>query len=199
MASCERILVVDGRIGGLVAAAALRRQGFAPELVERSPEWRATGTGLGVLANGMRALRALALDRAVAQAGVVMRRWRYCNAQGKVLCDTDLEALWGEVGPCIGIERGELLEALLAGAAGVPARLGIAVTGLTPATDRITVDFSDGSRADYDLVVGADGIHPTVRTLALGGPQPRYAGQVVWRSVIPARLSGLEGMRPAHR
>ena len=195
MANAERILIVGGGIGGLAAAAALQRQGFASELVERSPEWRASGTGLGVLANGMRALRALGLDDTVARAGVVMRRWRYCDAGGEVLCQTDLAALWGGVGPCIGIERGWLLEALLAGAAGVPARLGIAVTGLTPAADRVSVDFNDGSRADYDLVIGADDMHSTVRALALGGPRPRYAGQVVWRGVIPTTLSGVDGMQ----
>jgi 2-polyprenyl-6-methoxyphenol hydroxylase-like FAD-dependent oxidoreductase len=194
MATVERILIVGGGIGGLSLAAALHQQGFAPELVERSPAWRATGAGIGMLANGMRVLRMLGLDGAVTQAGAGLRHWRYCNSQGELLCDTDLEALWDGVGPCIGIERSKLHEALLAGAVAVPARLGIAVTGLTQDADRVTVAFSDGSRAEYDLVVGADGIHSTVRALAIGGPPPRYAGQVVWRSLIPIRPSGLDDM-----
>jgi FAD-dependent urate hydroxylase len=194
MVAIERILIVGGGIGGLSLAAALHRHGFTPELVERSTEWRTTGTGLGVLANGMRALRVLGLDGAVTQAGAVLRHWRFCNAQGEVLCDTDLEALWGDVGPCIGIERGSLLEALLAGAAAVPARLGIGITELIQEAARVIAAFSDGSWADYDLVIGADGIHSTVRTLAWAGLPPRYAGQVVWRSVVPTRPSGLDDM-----
>src|SRR5262245_8791194 len=130
MATIERILIVGGGIGGLTLATALHRHGFTPELVERATEWRASGTGIGVLANGMRVLRVLGLDGAVMHAGAILQHWAFCNAAGDVLCDTDLEALWGEVGPCVGIERGQLHEALLAGAAAVPARLGITVTGL---------------------------------------------------------------------
>ena len=41
----------------------------------------------------------------------------------------------------------------------------------------------------------ADGIHSTVRTLAIGGPPPRYAGQMAWRSITPTRPRGLDDMR----
>src|SRR4051812_42398519 len=125
MAIAERILIVGGGIGGLSLATALHQRGFAPELVERGKEWRASGTGIGVLANGMRMLRTLGVADAVERAGVVLRGWTYCNARGERLCRTDLEALWGDVGPCVGIERGELQRVLLAGASAVPARLGV--------------------------------------------------------------------------
>jgi 2-polyprenyl-6-methoxyphenol hydroxylase-like FAD-dependent oxidoreductase len=46
------------------------------------------------------------------------------------------------------------------------------------------VSFSDGSSGSYDLVVGADGVHSTIRTLAMGGPPASYVGQVSWRFVV---------------
>jgi 2-polyprenyl-6-methoxyphenol hydroxylase-like FAD-dependent oxidoreductase len=52
--------------------------------------------------------------------------------------------------------------------------------------------FADGSAGDYDLVAGADGIHSTVRGLAVSQTAPSYAGAVSWRSIIPARPGGVD-------
>jgi 2-polyprenyl-6-methoxyphenol hydroxylase-like FAD-dependent oxidoreductase len=46
------------------------------------------------------------------------------------------------------------------------------------------VRLSDGSAGDYDVLVGADGIHSAVRRLVFDGPEPRYVGQVSWRMVV---------------
>ena len=117
MAHVERVLIVGGGIAGLTLATALAQQGFKADLVERNPVWHTVGAGIMVQANGMRVLRALGLGAAVEQAGVVVRRWGFYNQQGELLCETDLEALWGEVGPCIGITRSRLQEVLLADSA----------------------------------------------------------------------------------
>lgn len=191
MAEVGRVLIVGGGIGGLSLATALQRRGCAAELVERSPAWPALGAGIALHANGVRMLRGLGLGEAIDQASAVLRRWSFHDEHGATLCETDLEALWGEVGPCLGITRIRLQEILLAGAAPVPHRLGVAVTAVAADTDRVSAGFSDGTSGDYDLVVGADGIHSTVRRLAVGPVEPAYAGTMGWRSVIPARPPGV--------
>src|SRR5215470_18298678 len=137
MAHVDRILIVGGGIAGLTLAAALHQQGFKADLIERSPSWHAVGAGIAVQPNGIRVLRALGLGPAIEQAGTVIRHWDFCDQQGEVLCETELEALWRGIGPFIGIARTTLQQVLLAGAAAVPSRLGTSVISLTQAEHRV--------------------------------------------------------------
>jgi 2-polyprenyl-6-methoxyphenol hydroxylase-like FAD-dependent oxidoreductase len=198
MVKIDRTLVVGGGIAGLTTAAALHRHGFATELVERQPTWAVPGAGFVVHANGMRMLRGLGLDEHVASAGTVVRRWQFYDAHGRLLSDTDLEAVWGGVGPCIGIVRPLLHSALRQGVGAVPCRLGTAVTSLTQDDRGVTVTYSDGTSRSYDLVVGADGIRSTVRALTMATTPPVYLGAMNWRSTAPICPSGLENALQMH-
>ncbi len=185
MANIERILIVGGGIAGLTLARAFHHQGFRAELVERSPSWQATGAAIQLHANGMRILHALGLGEAIEQAGAAIHHWMYCDQFGEVLCQIDLAEIWGEPDPCTAIDRPRLQQILLAGAAPVPCRLGTSVASLMQDEQWVQVSFSDGSTSDYDLVVGADGIDSTVRTLVMGPLQPDYTGLMIWRSLAP--------------
>jgi hypothetical protein len=82
----------------------------------------------------VRVLRALGVGEAVDRTGALLRRWGFFDQQGELLCETDLGELWRDVGPCLGIARVRLQEALLTGAAAVPHRLGVSLTAADPAT-----------------------------------------------------------------
>ncbi|HLW69422.1 MAG TPA: FAD-dependent monooxygenase [Candidatus Binataceae bacterium] len=195
MARIERILIVGGGIAGLTAATAFHRKGFTTEVVERDKTWPAVGAGIAVQPNGMRILNVLGTGAAVEQAGTVIRGWGFCDQHGELLCETDLQVLWGHVAPFIGIERSKLHQALVARAAVVPHRLGISLTSLSQDSHCVSVGFSDGSTGEYDLVVGADGISSTVRTLAISNASPADLGAMNWRSIAPIRPLGLSALR----
>jgi len=195
VAKIETVLIVGGGIAGLTLGRALYRQGFSVELVERSTAWRAEGGGIAVQPNGMRMLRALGLDAAVERAGARICHWRFCDQAGEILSESDLDALWGDVGPFIGIERMRLQQVLVESVSSVPCRLGMSIRSLTQQDDRVSVTFSDGLSGSYDLVVGADGISSTVRALALSAPSPAYTGAMAWRSIAPIRPRGLTNLQ----
>jgi 2-polyprenyl-6-methoxyphenol hydroxylase-like FAD-dependent oxidoreductase len=189
----KRVLIVGGGIAGLSLNLALRDGPWEVELAERGTGWDQPGAGLAVQPNAMRALGRLGVAAAVERAGVVISRFGYYDQHGDPLCDIDLGGLWSAVGPFVGISRAALHDVLRSGPE--RCRLGTEVTSVTPGGPRVRVSFGDATAAEYDLVVGADGINSDVRRLAFGGPAPAYAGQMAWRSLAPIRPRSLDGVQ----
>jgi 2-polyprenyl-6-methoxyphenol hydroxylase-like FAD-dependent oxidoreductase len=187
MAKIEHILIVGGGIAGLTTAIALRQRGFNPELIEREPAWQAVGAGIALQPNAMLSLMRLRAGTAVERAGAPLRRFKYCTPQGEVLAEIDLVELWKSVGPGFGVERTKLQEALLGELRGTPCRLGAWITALEQKSGRVSIRFNGGRSQDYELIVGADGIGSSVRSLALSETGPTYTGQMGWRSLAPIR------------
>jgi FAD-dependent urate hydroxylase len=173
-----RILVVGAGLAGLTVARALRQAGFAPEVIEREAGWDVAGTGMYLPANGVRALRALGLEDSVAARAAPIPCQRLLDHRGRLLADIDLHELWGDVGPCLALPRAELHAVLRDG---VAVRLGRTVRTLRRREGPVGVTFDDGGAGEFDLVVGADGLHSSIRRLA-GDPRPPVAvGQRSWR------------------
>ena len=174
-----KILIVGAGPGGLAVARALTAGGFAPHVVERESAWTGAGAGMFLPANAFRALRVLKLDDAVAARGFRIRTQRLLDQRGRVLVEIDLARLWGDVGPCLGIARAQLHDVLRHG---VPVELGTAVRSLEQETGGpVLAGFTDSRRREYDLVIGADGIHSTVRRLIGDDRPPAPVGQRSWR------------------
>lgn len=189
MTAVHRVLIVGGGIAGLTLAAALTRRGIHADIVEQSVEWSAGGAGLSIQPNGVRVLRELGMDEPVTQSAALIERWLFADQAGELLFDIDLRELWGEVGPFLGITRAAL-QAALVSAVRSPVRMGTSITELRQSPESVSVRFTDGSMDEFDLVVGADGIHSTVRQLLFGAVVPVSTGQVSWRSVAPYALPG---------
>ena len=137
------------------------------------------------------ALRALGmigvLDQCV-EKGFGYSYFKACNAHGQVTGTVELPRLNGPDYPAtIGIMR-QAVHSVLKDAvamADVPVRLGVTVASLEQDDDRVAVQFTDGTRSSYDLVVGADGTNSKIRDLVFGTEcTPKYTGQAVWRATV---------------
>jgi 2-polyprenyl-6-methoxyphenol hydroxylase-like FAD-dependent oxidoreductase len=177
-----RVLVVGAGIAGLALARALGQRGLTAEVVERESAWQGRGAGLYLPGNAVRALAELGIGSAVRARANPIARQRILDHRGRLLAEIDVDRYWEGVGGCVAIQRAALHEVLRDATAEVPVRLGVSVTALENG-DEPSVTFSDGSTGRYDLIVGADGVHSTIRRLALGGPMARYVGQACWRFV----------------
>jgi 2-polyprenyl-6-methoxyphenol hydroxylase-like FAD-dependent oxidoreductase len=191
----ERVLVVGGGIGGLTTTVALRRAGFAVDVVEKNPAWDVYGVGIIQPGNALRALNELGLaERAVAEGHPMLGDRTYLADGATMLADNDWPALVPGLPPGNGITRTRLhkiLQDAVLGS-GADVRTGVTFAALEDAGDRVDVDFTDGDSRSYDLVVGADGLHSQVRERVFGPePKARYTGQVCWRYNLP-RIEGLD-------
>ncbi|GAA4707409.1 FAD-dependent oxidoreductase [Phytohabitans rumicis] len=134
------------------------------------------GAGLSIAPNGLNALGILDADEAVRRIGIPMTAIVLQSWTGKCLAELanppdlpTMQFVW----------RPELYRALYDEAArrGIRTEHGKRLVGLADAADGVTAHFADGSTAEADVLVGADGIRSATRSLIdPAAPAPRYAG-----------------------
>ena len=172
-------LVIGVGIAGPVAAMALRKAGLDVEVFEGYPAGTADiGSWLGLQTNGLDALRAIGVDRAVCETGYPTTSIAFRSGTGKVLGEipTGRPLPGGAAGRSM--KRCDLHGALRAAAArrGIEIQYGRRLVDVArDAGGGVVASFADGGTAVGDLLVGCDGVRSRVRAvLNPSGPLPRY-------------------------
>ncbi len=188
MTSALRIAVIGGGIGGLAAAVSLHRAGFAVDVYEQAPELTEVGGGINMGPNAVRILYRLGLGAGIEREGVRplgtrQRRWDDGRTLQRAPLNPLCEELYGA--PHVTIHRADLLAVIAAGFPGGHVHLGHRLVGLADKGDHAEAWFENGARIAADVLVGADGIHSAVRAALFGEEEPRFAGCVAYRGLVP--------------
>lgn len=181
----SRALIVGAGTAGMSSAITLKQRGLDIDLIDINPNWGALGAGITITGPTLRALKELGVYDEVAAEAYVGEGIQICDTQG-----TPLRVLPTPMPPAAGIgSSGGIMRPALHAiierkvrSMGLDIRLGLTVKALDQDDDGVDVTFSDGGRARYDFLIGADGVFSGVRNLIFpDAPKPEYTGQSAWR------------------
>lgn len=162
-----KAIIIGAGIAGLATGVRLRRAGWETVVVERAPALRDGGWAVNFAGLGYDAAERLGLVSRLRDRHLVYDEIAYLDDRGH---DTRLSRRSQEamLGPrSLNLMRRDI-EHVLADAYDGELRFDAALTAVDQDDDTVRVAFADGTTETADLLVGADGLHSTVRSLAFG-------------------------------
>src|SRR5262249_18743524 len=177
-----RIAIIGGGIGGLTTALALRQFGFEPQVFEQAPELLEVGAAIIMWPNAMRVLHRLGISERGRQDGGVLEQACWLDRDGRLL---NQFALPKSDVPAIVLHRAHLQQELLRALPANSIHLGHVFESYEQRSGVIVANFAGGRSLEFDLLIGADGLHSRVREQLLNDGAPADRGYVAWRGVVP--------------
>jgi salicylate hydroxylase len=191
------VLIAGAGIGGLAAAASLLARGIDCDVYEQAPELKEIGAGLWLSVNGAKVLFALGLEPGI-RASVLEaderavrlwdsgRKWTLFKRGVSPAAHAPFVMLRAQL-------HAVLIDAVNKLKPGI-IQLNKRVTGYTEQGGKVTLQFADGTNAQGDVLVGADGLHSKIREKTLGETPGRFTNALAWRGLVP-----MERLKPHHR
>jgi salicylate hydroxylase len=182
--------ILGAGIGGLCAAIALQRAGHQVTVFEQAKAFMRVGADINLTPNAVRALDGLGVGEGIRRFAArpthrISRLWDSGEETSRLEMADAAERQYGA--PQLTIHRADLLSVL---AEHFPLEL-VQFNKRAQAARKeeggVVLDFTDGSQATVDVLIGADGIHSVVRTALFGQEHPRFTGVVAFRAVVPTR------------
>lgn len=202
MSAREPILIAGAGIGGLTAALALLRAGYAVRVFEQAPKLAEVGAGVQISANGNRVLFGLGLGEALQSMawvpeGKEVRLWN--TGETWNLFDLGAESVARYGFPYLMLHRADLHTALAEAVMRLDSdciRLGARCAGFADDGDRVRLRLTNGESAVGAALIGADGVHSVIRQALFGADKPKFTGMMAWRGVVPANRLPAGMLRP---
>ncbi|MGA7050785.1 MAG: NAD(P)/FAD-dependent oxidoreductase [Mycobacterium sp.] len=177
-----RIVVIGAGVSGISVARGLLRDGHDVMVFEQRRDTRAGGGAVTIWSNGEAVLRQLGVD--MDGAGQLLSAVRVVTATGRRLATLDVSAMVNRLGaPVRMVPRRVLLERLLNGFPADRVRCGSRAVGIVTTPSGVRVEFEDGNSYEGDLLIGADGLHSTVRGV-VSTQDAEPTGWASWQGLV---------------
>lgn len=183
----QNIAISGAGVAGLVCAIALGAKGHGVTVFEQAPAFARVGADVNLTPNAVRALDGIGIGdqlRALAARPThrISRMWDTGEVTSCIEMAQAAEQAYSA--PQLTIHRADLLKTLERALPQGCVHLGHKVSGVQILPDRARVEFRDQAAQDFDLVIGADGIHSRVRHALFGADAPVYTGLVSYRGTF---------------
>ena len=182
MTRTPNVAIIGGGIGGIAAALAFHQRGIEAQVYEQSAELKEIGAGLNLSPNAMKALRTLGLENEILDVACPVGQMPVRNYRsGRVIMRQERAGRMAERygAAFVTIHRADLLDALSHALPEQFVHLGAACTSIETDDNAAVARFADGRKIEADIVIGADGIHSTVRDSLFGQIEPHF-----WRGMV---------------
>ncbi|MFE0020338.1 FAD-dependent monooxygenase [Amycolatopsis sp. NPDC059021] len=184
----RRIGVIGAGIAGLTTTIALHRAGFPVTVFERTPVMDVAGVGIQLTPNASRLLARLGLAERLADVAsrprsVDVHRWDDGSLLTRMPLGDECAGLFGA--PYYTVHRGDLQRVLLDAVPPEYLELGHRCTEVRAGSGAATAVFANGARQEFDVLLGADGIHSVVRRTMVADA-PKFSGLIAYRGLVDA-------------
>lgn len=189
MPAVRHVLISGASIAGPTLAHWLGEHGIRATMVEKAPALRTGGYAIDVRGAAVDVADRMGLLDELRATTTEIARAVAVDARGRVRSGFDT-AILAEPGRSLEILRGDLLRLLHRAADSADIRYGDTITAMEQRGDGVRVEFAGAETEHFDLVVGADGLHSHVRSLAFGPERPyrRFLESYVSIFTVPNRL-----------
>src|SRR5438128_8978783 len=166
MSGRPKALIIGGGIAGPVTAIFLKKAGIDAEMFEAWPYATGIGGGLQIAPNGMHVLAEMGLASELVRRGSIAESFDFHSQSGARLgsVNQNMQARFGQ--PAVNMCRATLNEVLInkAWCANVALHFEKRLAAIEDRADQpVRIHFTDGTSAEGDFVIGADGVHSAVR------------------------------------